>query len=163
MSERTKLERLRVAPALFGLTEVAPGTFEGDGLMFIPQQSALVMFYSLTGNALLEVMSGFPSETRPARGMGSVVLEQTSTGGASWAALDCLKLGRGMHSNATSTSPCRFRAALMSNPGGAHGIRLRCSETPLFKPFEVRITFAGHQHRHVIRRVDEFLIQEMPG
>lgn len=152
------------APALFGLSEVAPGTYEGAGVLFIPQPDALAMFYSLTGNALIEVLSGFPYENRPApRGSGNVVLEETSSGGARWTALTCEKLGRGVNTNATSTSPCRFRAPLLGMPSGAHGIRVRTWETPLFKPFEVRITFAGHQYGHVIRRVDEFCIQEMPG
>lgn len=173
MSRRLKVDLSRTpkdllpppgAPALFGLSEVAPGTFEGSGVMFIPQIDALAMFYSVTGNALIEVLSGFPSESQPApRGSGNVALEETNTGGARWTALTCEKFGRGVKTNATSTSPCRFRAPLLGMPSAAHGIRVRAWETPLFKPFEVRITFAGHQYDHVIRHVDEFCIQEMPG
>lgn len=121
----------------------------------IPTFDALTIFYTGTGNALIEI-GEFKSEQRG----GLVLLELTDTGGADWVPLNMNKLGRGMITNCTAEGPAKFRGELMG--GRASGMRVRAKDIVGWSQVQVDVTFAGGHWRHILHGAPEYVIQEVP-
>lgn len=127
----------------------------GASVEIVPSFDAITMFFTGTGNLLIEI-----GEFHPERKGGLVVLEITDTGGASWLPLNMNKLGRGMVTNCTAEGPARFRGELMG--GKASGVRVRAKDILGWSQVAVELTFAGGRWRHILHGAPEYVIQEVP-